>query len=78
MAEPTGWKRRAFLLAVRSPSHVGGKAFRIWHRWDIADVFYFIGMPAFAVGRTVIMGSIQTGSLCKLITDKRENLCLIA
>lgn len=44
----------------------------------IANVFGFIGTPAFAVGRTVFMGSIQTGSLRKLIADEKANLCLIA
>ncbi|WP_187430162.1 hypothetical protein ROLI_046400 (plasmid) [Roseobacter fucihabitans] len=44
----------------------------------IADVFGFIGTPAFAVGRTVFMGSIQTGSLRKLIADENSNPCLIA
>ncbi|MCK0166711.1 DsbA family protein [Jannaschia sp. S6380] len=43
----------------------------------IADVFGFFGTPAFAVGRTVFMGSIQTGSLSKLIADEKANLCLI-
>lgn len=42
----------------------------------IADVFGFIGTPAFAVGRTVFMGSIQTGSLRKLIADEKANPCL--
>ncbi|WP_299869097.1 DsbA family protein [uncultured Roseobacter sp.] len=44
----------------------------------IADVFGFIGTPAFAVGRTVFMGSIQTGSLRKLIADEKANPCLMA
>ncbi|WP_299734107.1 DsbA family protein [uncultured Tateyamaria sp.] len=44
----------------------------------IADVFGFIGTPAFAVGRTVFMGSIQTGSLRKLIADEKATPCLIA
>jgi len=42
----------------------------------IANVFGFIGTPAFAVGRTVFMGSIQTGSLRKLIANKKANPCL--
>ena len=44
----------------------------------IANVFGFIGTPAFAVGRTVFMGSIQTGSLGKLIADENANPCLTA
>ena len=42
----------------------------------IANVFGFIGTPAFAVGRTVFMGAIQTGSLRKLIADEKANPCL--
>lgn len=42
----------------------------------IANVFGFIGTPAFAVGRTVFMGSIQTGSLRKLIAGEKANPCL--
>ncbi len=44
----------------------------------IAVVFGFIGTPAFAVGRMVFMGSIQIGSLRKLIGDGNSNPCLIA
>ncbi|WHZ38514.1 DsbA family protein [Sagittula sp. MA-2] len=43
----------------------------------IADVFGFIGTPAFAVGRTVFMGSIPTGALRKLIAEEVRNPCLI-
>ncbi len=42
----------------------------------ITLVFGFIGTPAFAVGRTVFMGSIQTGSLRELIADEKANPCL--
>lgn len=42
----------------------------------IADVFGFIGTPAFAVGRTVFMGSIQTSSLRNLIMGEEANPCL--
>ncbi len=44
----------------------------------IADVFGFFGTPAFAVGRTVFMGSIQIGSLRKLIADEEGSPCLTA
>ncbi|SEW47197.1 DSBA-like thioredoxin domain-containing protein [Cognatiyoonia koreensis] len=44
----------------------------------IADVFGFIGTPAFAVGRTVFMGSIQTGALRKLIAVEKANPCMTA
>lgn len=44
----------------------------------IADVFGFIGTPAFAIGRTVFMGSIQTGSLRKLIAEETSSPCQLA
>ena len=43
----------------------------------IADVFGFYGTPAFAVGRTVFMGSLPIESLRRLIADEISNPCLI-
>ena len=42
----------------------------------IADVFGFYGTPAFAVGRTVFLGSIATSSLERLIELEAGNPCL--
>ncbi len=41
----------------------------------IADVFGFYGTPAFAVGRTVFLGSISTASLEQLIEEETGNHC---
>lgn len=41
----------------------------------IADVFGFYGTPAFAVGRTVFLGSISTSSLERLIAQETGNPC---
>lgn len=42
----------------------------------IAQVFGFFGTPAFAVGRTVFMGSLPSNSLRKLIEQEEGNSCL--
>ncbi|KQI69176.1 hypothetical protein AN189_06295 [Loktanella sp. 3ANDIMAR09] len=44
----------------------------------IADVFGFYGTPAFAVGRTVFMGLMDSRSLKKLIDAEKENPCMAA
>jgi protein-disulfide isomerase len=41
----------------------------------IADVFGFYGTPAFAVGRTVFLGSISTSSLERLIAEETGKHC---
>jgi predicted DsbA family dithiol-disulfide isomerase len=41
----------------------------------IADVFGFYGTPAFAVGRTVFLGSMSVASLEWLIANEVENPC---
>ncbi len=41
----------------------------------IADLFGFYGTPAFAVGRTVFLGSISTSSLEWLIAQETGNPC---
>ncbi len=41
----------------------------------IANVFGFYGTPAFAVGRTVFLGSISTSSLERLIAQETGNPC---
>ncbi len=41
----------------------------------IADVFGFYGTPAFAVGRTVFLGSLSTSSLERLIAQEIANPC---
>ena len=38
------------------------------HSRAVADVFGFIGTPAFAVGRTVFMGTVSTGVLRSLVS----------
>tara|TARA_R110002020_G_scaffold23684_3_gene78729 strand:- start:295 stop:717 length:423 start_codon:yes stop_codon:yes gene_type:complete len=43
----------------------------------IADVFGFYGTPAFAVGRTVFLGSISTSLLERLIALEDGNPCQI-
>lgn len=43
----------------------------------IADVFGFYGTPAFAVGRTVFLGSISKASLERLISQETGNPCQI-
>jgi len=44
----------------------------------IADVFGFYGTPAFAIGRTVFMGSVPINTLRRLIEVEAENPCMIA
>ena len=44
----------------------------------IAEVFGFFGTPAFAVGRTVFMGSIETGSLRRLIALETPRPCAVS
>lgn len=41
----------------------------------IAEVFGFYGTPAFAVGRTVFLGSMSVASLERLIADELGNAC---
>lgn len=41
----------------------------------IAEVFGFYGTPAFAVGRTVFLGSMSVASLESLIAEELENVC---
>jgi predicted DsbA family dithiol-disulfide isomerase len=42
----------------------------------IADVFHFYGTPAFAIGRTVFLGSISKSLLESLIAEETGNPCL--
>ncbi|QFU07208.1 DSBA-like thioredoxin domain protein [Rhodobacteraceae bacterium THAF1] len=44
----------------------------------IADVFGFFGTPAFAIGRTVFMGSVPTNTLRQLVTLEANKPCLSA
>jgi hypothetical protein len=40
----------------------------------VADVFGFIGTPAFAIGHTAFMGTVPTSVLRSLIEAEREVL----
>lgn len=41
----------------------------------IADVFGFVGTPAFAVGRTVFLGSLSESSFERLVSEEVGNPC---
>ena len=47
---------------------------RLQHSRAVADVFGFIGTPAFAVGHTVFMGTVPTSMLRALIGTERDTL----
>ena len=71
IAESLGLDRDRLLTDMRSDEI----ARQLQMTAAIAEVFGFFGTPAFAVGRTVFMGSMSTRSLEKLVSEEIDNPC---